>query len=126
MFDNARAWQPEEESFLRQNYKTMQYKDIAVRLGRTRRSVGNMVQRLNLKKRPVTKRGNYSREYTLCWYCARCGNDNLGCPKSIENQPVPGWEATKKMLYKGLPNEVVSYAVKKCPLFLEERRETNG
>lgn len=64
------------------------------------------------------------QESTLCW---KCKNTNrFKCPwfNPANPQPVPGWVAEPRVMYRG----VQSYLVKECPKFdpeppREERRE---
>lgn len=52
----------------------------------------------------------------LCWDCKKaCG----GCSWSKNFEPVPGWQAEKRVLYNAkIP--VVSYHITACPEFEQE------
>ncbi len=60
---------------------------------------------------------NSQRKDTLCWDCSKA--TGLGnCPWANHLIPVEGWEAIPtKINTNTLAVEVVSYNVRKCPLF---------
>lgn len=58
---------------------------------------------------------------TLCWQCKRAYGD---CSWSESFVPVKGWNAEPTII-KGNKKEpeIYSYNVKKCPLFIKEKRK---
>ena len=54
-----------------------------------------------------------SLSYSLCWDCQ---NSVCKCPWSKNFEPVPGWEADKRMIKQSTE----TYFVKACPLFKQD------
>ena len=79
---------------------------------------------LPVKMKPEIEKPNRCSKSSICWTCARCGNIYMGCPKSIKNKPVKGWEADKyKDQYQNHRLEgKTAYLVKKCPIYLKENK----
>lgn len=59
-----------------------------------------------------------SLSYSLCWDCQ---NSVCQCPWSKNFEPVPGWEATKRMIKQSPGIFTKSYFVKSCPLFQQDK-----
>lgn len=62
---------------------------------------------------------------TLCWSCRRALLTKNGCIWAWDHMPVPGWKAEEKLLFNGNGRyrvPVISYVVKKCPLYEEDER----
>lgn len=64
----------------------------------------------------------YKFKDTLCWSCDNAkaiGN----CPWADNFEPVPGWEATEHTYNTRIGGRYdVSYEVKKCPLYVRDKR----
>lgn len=63
----------------------------------------------------------YKFKDTLCWNCDKAkaiGN----CPWADNFEPVPGWEATPHIFITSVNGTDVSYEVKKCPLYVRDKR----
>lgn len=58
-----------------------------------------------------------------CWDCAKaCG----GCAWSARGEPIPGWDATERVLYhRGWKGQAktTSFAIRYCPEFEPEVRD---
>ena len=65
---------------------------------------------------------------TLCCDCKRTGyGDKSTCPWERSFTPVPGWEAVPTKLLRarkdnGKPIYDDSFRVKRCPLFIKDKR----
>ena len=60
---------------------------------------------------------------SLCWECKRAYG---GCSWSRDFVPVEGWEAEATIINgvrEGKKPLVKSYDVKRCPLFVQDRKE---
>ena len=100
--------QPEIELLRKLRAEGKFYREIANEIGRPLDSIEKKARDLGLN--PMDKRGP-SQKASLCW---ECGNaTRSGCSWSRSFIPVDGWtaEPAKKV------NE--SYAVRKCPEFVE-------
>lgn len=61
---------------------------------------------------------------TLCWRCKNSVPDKWGergCSWSRNRMPVDGWTAEKRQLKVAHGQEMVSYNVRACPMFVEGR-----
>lgn len=97
-------WTEEEIEYVKQNYKAMKVKDIALQLHRT---IGAVT--IKLRKMGLSKQKNILPVETLCWNCKNAGN---GCIWFCEGKAVPGWYATQKSVHGKK-----SFAVYSCPAF---------
>lgn len=73
-------------------------------------------ERISEKENKVGNKTSHNENDTLCWCCANSvptEDDKFGCEYSLYNRPVPGWEATDRII-----DGHVSYHVLRCPSFV--------
>lgn len=84
----------------------------------THKDTGGGERKKPIAKKPTTKPRAQYGEGSLCWDCVDAVPDRrgYGCPWSLEEKPIRGWDAERRDLpsVKGK-----SYFVHTCPLFVE-------
>lgn len=57
----------------------------------------------------------------LCWSCRRtcCAGDKQ-CPWAFDGTPVEGWKATPSVVHEYSGDDIKSYKIEACPMYLED------
>lgn len=57
----------------------------------------------------------------LCWSCRRtCCAGEKQCPWAFDGTPVEGWKATPSVVHEYSGEDIKSYKVEACPMYLED------
>lgn len=114
----GKPWSAEELTALREMAEAgFTVEEIAQELSRGESSIRYMAD-----KRKLTIARKPKESGTLCWRCLNAvpnPKTGAGCSWSRSFQPVPGWDAEERPLNNPRGEDIQSYFVKKCPLFVE-------
>lgn len=122
----ARSFTPEEDRFILEHYEAMSQTAIGAVLGRSRGSIWYRYRALKWERPAGQIRGTCYHRLSLCWSCRNAVPNTqkvedlkqgaVGCPWSIQGQPVPGWRAIPTVKRGGY-YQYNPYDVHRCPMW---------